>query len=418
MSTLTIRIFVVLAVISISGIIITQVFWFKKAFQHKQAEFNKQVDLSLQEVVTGLQVYNGSKNGPLKSVNQVNEKLFVVNVNEPIQIEVLEHYLELSFLKYRIQEPYEYAAYDCSSKEPVFGGTVVKQLKFLSDVKGLPSNYYFTIYFPNHSGNLISEMGIWLFSSFAVLLVSLFFAYGLFVILKQKRFAEVQRDFINNMAHEIRTPLTTISLAVKSILGQSVSELNEQRELKYLQIISQESERLKGQLDRVLSFAGDGTQLKLKLEKTELHDFIQTHFKDWCAAELNTNCELILDLNAENSFVLIDTFHFYQSLQNLLDNAKKYSNGFSRILVKTYNPSSDYLLLEVHDNGIGMAPEFLNRIFDKFYRIPTGNIHNVKGFGIGLSYVKRVVGAHKGKIFVTSRVGAGSTFTIKLKVLK
>jgi two-component system phosphate regulon sensor histidine kinase PhoR len=110
MNNVTIRIFVVLAVISISGIIITQVFWFKKAFQHKQAEFNKQVDLSLQEVVTGLQVYNGSKNGPLKSINQVNEKLFVVNVNEPIEIEVLEHYLEMSFLKYRILEPYEYAA--------------------------------------------------------------------------------------------------------------------------------------------------------------------------------------------------------------------------------------------------------------------------------------------------------------------
>jgi two-component system phosphate regulon sensor histidine kinase PhoR len=101
-----------------------------------------------------------------------------------------------------------------------------------------------------------------------------------------------------------------------------------------------------------------------------------------------------------------------------LDNAKKYSNGLSRILIKTYNPTSDYLLLEVHDNGIGMAPEFLNKIFDKFYRIPTGNIHNVKGFGIGLSYVKRVIAAHKGKIFVKSRVGEGSTFTIKLKVIK
>ena len=101
-----------------------------------------------------------------------------------------------------------------------------------------------------------------------------------------------------------------------------------------------------------------------------------------------------------------------------MDNAKKYSNGLSRILIKTYNPTSDYLLLEVHDNGIGMAPEFLNKIFDKFYRIPTGNIHNVKGFGIGLSYVKRVIAVHKGKIFVKSRVGEGSTFTIKLKVIK
>ena len=418
MNNVTIRIFVVLAVISITGIIITQVFWFKKAFQHKQAEFNKQVDLSLQEVVKGILAYNGNKSSPLNLVTQVNEKLFVVNVNEPIEIEVLEHYLGLSFLKYRIQEPYEYAAYDCSTKEPVFGGTVSKQLKYLSAAPGLPSNYYFTVYFPNHSGNLLSEMGIWLFSSFAVLLVSIFFAYGLFVILKQKRFAEVQRDFINNMAHEIRTPLTTISLAVKSILIQNESDKKEPRELKYLQIISQESERLKGQLDRVLSFAGDGSQLKLKLENTELHDFIQTHFKDWCAVDLNTNCELILDLTADNSIVFIDTFHFYQSLQNLLDNAKKYSNIHSRILVKTYNPDSDSLLLEVHDNGIGMAPEFLNKIFDKFYRIPTGNIHNVKGFGIGLSYVKRVINAHKGKIFVKSRVGEGSIFTIKLKVIK
>jgi two-component system phosphate regulon sensor histidine kinase PhoR len=261
-------------------------------------------------------------------------------------------------------------------------------------------------------------MGIWLFSSFAVLLVSLFFAYGLFVILKQKRFAEVQRDFINNMAHEIRTPLTTISLGVKSILVQNQTEKKPERELKYLHIISQESERLKSQLDRVLSFAGDGNKLKLKPERIELHEFIRTHFNDWCVADLDAKCELILDLNAENSAVYIDTFHFYQSMLNLLDNAKKYCKTESRIVVKTYNPNSKDLLLEIHDNGIGMAPEFLNRIFDKFYRIPTGNIHNVKGFGIGLSYVKRVVNAHKGKIYVKSRVDVGSTFTIKLKVLK
>ncbi len=416
MSTLTIRIFVVLAVISISGIIITQVFWFKKAFQHKQAEFNKQVDLSLQEVVLGLQVYNGSKNGSLNSVNQVNEKLFVVNVNEPIQIEVLEHYLELSFLKYRIQEPYEYASYDCSSKEPVFGGTVVKQLKYLSAVEGLPSNYYFTIYFPNHSGNLISEMGIWLFSSLAVLLVSLFFAYGLFVILKQKRFAEVQRDFINNMAHEIRTPLTTISLSVKSILQQNQSSMKQERELKYLQIISHESEKLKGQLDRVLSFAGD--KFKVNLERVELHEFIKTHFADFCKTEDEVKCDLYLELNAKKSVVLIDTFHFYQSMQNLLDNAKKYSQGNSKITIKTSNPLSSFLLLEIQDNGIGMEAEFLKRIFDKFYRIPTGNIHNVKGFGIGLSYVKRVILAHKAKIEVKSKVGIGSSFFIKIKVIE
>jgi two-component system phosphate regulon sensor histidine kinase PhoR len=422
MNTITIRIFVVLAVISISGIIITQVFWFKKAFQNKQAEFNKQVDMSLQDVVKGLLEYSGNTVNPEHYVKQVNEQLFVVKVNEPIEVLVLEHYLKNEFAKYRITEPYEYAAYDCSSKVPVFGGTglvsEISRNKYLQSNFNFPANYYFTIYFPNHSGNLISEMGIWLFSSFAVLLVSLFFAYGLFVILKQKRYSEIQRDFINNMAHEIRTPLTTISLSVQSILTAKKTSGIEERESKYLDIISRESERLKGQLDRVLSFAGDGNLLKLKLERVNLHSFIQTHFAEWCQQETGFPCTLKFNFKATQYEVSIDTFHFYQALLNLLDNARKYTNGSVSIEVNSSNSNSNEILLEIKDNGIGISPEFQRKIFDKFYRVPTGNIHNVKGFGIGLSYVKKVVIAHKASLILNSELGKGSSFFIKLKVLK
>lgn len=422
MRSSTIRIFIVLAIVSISGIFITQVFWFRKAFQFKQAEFNKQVELSLREVVKGILDYHGNKQGTLHPVEQVNEQLFVVQLDAPTEVAVLEYYLKNEFIKYRIHEDYEFAVFDCASKKPILGGTelVSEQgnIQYLDPKYGFPANYYFTIYFPHHAGNLFSEMGIWLFSSLAVLLVSLFFGYGLFVILKQKRYAEIQRDFINNMAHEIRTPLTTISLSVKSIVNHKVGNQAEEKEQKYLEIISKESERLKAQLDRVLSFTGDGNLLLLKPEKTELHEFVLTHFSDWCKQDHENSCTLNFQFEAEKQIVLIDSFHFYQALLNLLDNAKKYCKKEPQITISTRNIGSKFLELEIKDNGIGIAASSQQKIFDQFYRIPTGNIHDVKGFGIGLSYVKKVIRAHKAEISLRSKLGEGTSFIIKLKTME
>lgn len=419
MSSFTIRIFVVLAVISITGIIVTQVFWFRKAFQHHQAEFNKQVDISLREVVKSLSNYNGTKTIQANAVTQVNEQLFIVNMNAPIEWEVLKYDLQNQFNKYRVQENYEFALYDCASNQLHFGGT--GQVSELGRKAYLPkgfnhlSNYYFTVFFPQHSVNIISEMGIWLFSSLAVLLVSIFFAYGLFVILKQKRFAEVQRDFINNMAHEIRTPLTTISLSASSILKINSELERSQKELKYLHIISNESDRLKNQLDRVLAFADDGNSLQLKKDLTDVHAFLLHHFSEWCGKDTAHSCELAFQLNAHQTLVKLDVFHFYQVILNLLDNAQKYGKEEVKICISTRQSHKGWLEISIQDNGIGIAEEHRKKIFEKFYRIPTGNIHNVKGFGIGLSYVKKVLDAHGAIIDVISEYGIGTRFNIKLK---
>ncbi|MFY8020176.1 MAG: sensor histidine kinase, partial [Bacteroidia bacterium] len=420
MRSSTIRIFIVLAIVSISGILLTQMFWFRKAFQYKQAEFNKQVEMSLREVVKGILDYHGNKQSNSHPVEQVNEQLFVVQLDAPTEVAVLEYYLKNEFIKYRIQEDYEFAVFDCASKKPILGGTEViseaGNIQYLDPKYGFPANYYFTIYFPHHAGNLISEMGVWLFSSLAVLLVSLFFGYGLFVILKQKRYAEIQRDFINNMAHEIRTPLTTISLSVKSIMGFQSAHQSEEKEMKYLEIIARESERLKAQLDRVLSFAGDGNLILLKPEKIDLHQFIQIHFADWCKQDPDKICELICSLDAEQKLVLIDPFHFYQAILNLLDNAKKYCKQKPSIMISTRNIGKHLLELEIKDNGIGIAPAFQQKIFEQFYRIPTGNIHDVKGFGIGLSYVKKVMRAHKAELSMKSKIDEGTSFFVRMNV--
>lgn len=420
MKSSTIRFIVVLATLSIVGITITQVYWVKRAFDLKEDEFERNVNTALLNVAQ--QIYSFDDHGPAPSSNpvkQVATNYFVVMVNSQIDANLLEYMLRTEFDKRKIQADFEYGIYDCASEKMMYGNYVpVNDSKTKTGIsKNLPKwstqGYYFGVQFPNREAQILNQMGIWSFSSIVLLVVIVFFAYTLFVILKQKRLSEIQKDFINNMTHEFKTPIATIAVSTEVLKNPDIIRQPE-RLLNYTTIIENENKRLKQHVERVLQMAKlDKETIELKKESVNLHEVVQEVTQGMNAALREKNIALELNLNAHDPIVSSDKLHITNVIYNLLDNAIKYSaeNPMVWISVKDGEKA---LVLEVGDNGIGVREDDQKKIFEKFFRVPTGNVHNVKGFGLGLNYVKQIIEAHRGKITLKSHLGEGCTFRIYL----
>jgi two-component system phosphate regulon sensor histidine kinase PhoR len=416
----TLGIFMLLALISIVGIVVTQVYWFKKAYENNEQEFDKNVTIALKEVVKGILNYNNIHTVPVDPVQQITANYYAVMVNDRIHADVLEHYLQTELKKFNINQGFEYSIYDCANKKIVYGGYLEGELadKF-TEKHHLPQwkedNYYFTVYFPHKAGGIIGEMTIWLYLSGIILVVVIFFSYSLFVILKQKRLSEIQRDFINNMAHEIRTPLSTITISAQTLKNPEIIH-SPQRLLNYATIIMDEAVKLKNQVERVLSIADSESKMKINPEAVDMHKLIEQ-----VANQLIHNSTKKVSFSfiphAKNGIVNGDKLHLGNLISNLIDNSIKYTYEDVVITITTLNKNANTIEIQVLDNGVGISKENQKKIFDKFYRVPTGNIHNTKGFGIGLNYVALITKAHKGSITVQSENNNGTTFTITLPIV-
>ena len=418
MNRLTLRIVIALAALSIVGITATQIYWVRKAFDLKANQFNADVNLALENVATRIYDINKTPMPANSLVDQESSNYFTVLVNGPIDSNLLGFLLKNEFDKRKITADYQFGVYDCS-KQCMAGGNYISPTKnkipvSLSELPSLEMDgYYFGVRFPQIEANLISQMGIWGFSSVVMLVVIFFFVYTLFVILKQRRLSEVQNDFINNMTHEFKTPLATIAISSEVLKDPSIAK-NPERLLNYATIIENESQRLKQQVERVLQMAQtEKADVGLKKEQQDIHELIKEAVDNHKVALSSKRGEVGLALNATNSHILADKLHFTNVIGNLLDNAIKYCEKEPRISITTSNSEAS-IQIEISDNGIGISPENQKKIFARFYRVPTGNRHDVKGFGLGLNYVKLIVEAHKGKISVQSKPGNGSIFSIVL----
>jgi two-component system, OmpR family, phosphate regulon sensor histidine kinase PhoR len=253
-------------------------------------------------------------------------------------------------------------------------------------------------------------------SSFLFSLIIIFvFAYTMHTILKQKRVADIKSDFINNMTHEFKTPIATIAIANEAIKDARIHSNKEKLDY-YTAVIRDENERMLKQVEHVLQMAQiDKGELNLRKEPIDMHDVVKRAINKVMLQLEQRNGILESDLKATDFILTGDGNHLLNAVINLLDNANKYSPENPFIRITTYN-SGDMFVISVTDNGIGMSKEVQRKIFETFYRAQTGNIHDVKGFGLGLSYVKAIVEAHKGSIGVKSEIGKGSTFTIELPI--
>ncbi len=419
MSRKSIYLIVFLATISLIGIIITQIFWVDKAFTIKDREFNDRTVIALTSVVERIQALNLDSSDVDEPVVQETSNYFVAHVNDTLHPYLLESLLKEEFQASLLRQNFEYVIYDCFNDSIVFGSKVnleepdniVKSEVVTPQKKLNRDGHYFGVYFPEKQGYLLDQMGIWIFNSVIILLVVLFFSYAIMAILKQKKLSEIKTDFINNMTHELKTPISTISISTGALLNLSDNPAI----TKYVKIINSENTRLKNQVERVLDIATlSPNKLNLDKEQISLHELLKEVGEAFELKLQQVDGKLTLDLKATRDDILTDKLHMSNVFTNMLDNAMKYCKNKPSIYLSTSN-TNDKISIIIQDNGIGIEKKHQSMIFEKFFRVPKGDRHDVKGFGLGLFYVKSVLGALGGSIKLLKSESSGSTFKIDLK---
>ena len=275
-----------------------------------------------------------------------------------------------------------------------------------------------SIVIPDYKSVVMKQMRWMIFGVifFTLIIVSAFYV-TVSTLLKQKKLSEIKNDFINNMTHEFKTPLATISLAVDAMRNEKVVS-DREKSAYFSGIIKEENKRMNKQVETILQAALiDRQELQLKLQPLHVNEVIRRVMDNFKLQLEEIKADVTLQLDESYDMAEADEVHFSNLISNLVDNAIKYSRENLMIRIQTQR-TGKYMTIRIEDNGIGMTKETQRRIFEKFYRAHTGNVHNVKGFGLGLSYVKSVVDAHNGRIKVESTVGKGTVFTLDIPLIR
>lgn len=424
----------VLIFLSLMGLIFFQVLWIRQAVDAKEQQFEEHVTIVMGTAGNDLVEEKGNLS-PFehkKSKDAVSSlSVFPPTIIHKLSREEIRSTIKNAFEKHEMKElPFEFAITPTSmmgdelqsenfyklSLDTINNKTFVYRLESPggSISENLSPEELLIVIVP-HVRQIIWKQMSWMVVGAILFTVIIFCAFFITVkaLLKQKKLSEIKSDFINNMTHEFKTPLATISLAVDALKNEKV--INDRTKMDYFSgIIKEENKRMNKQVETILQAALlDKQEIELNLKTLHAHEFITIALNNIHLPLEEKHGVLEVHLNAENDLITADEVHFTNLINNLLDNAVKYSKESPRIILTTYNTSSHFRV-KIEDNGIGMNKETLHRIFEKFYRAHTGNIHNVKGFGLGLSYVKTIVTAHKGKIKAESTLGKGSCFTIDL----
>ncbi len=405
---------ILLGAIAIIGIIAMQSYWVISTWNINEQEFNQKVNLALYNVAKDLAKLNNSELPARDVIKQKTTNYYIVNIANEFDALDLEHFLQKEFQERVLHIDFEYAVFDCTTNEMVYGNYCSyvpdekKDSKLSHWTKDQEFTYYFGVKFPTRSSYLFDKMQLSVIFSVVLLVTILFFAYSMLVILRQKRLSEMQKDFINNMTHEFKTPISTVRIAADVFLN-APAVLADKRLLQYAGIIKDQNQRLNDQVEKMLQLTRiEKRRFELKKEVLSLEDTIQEIVGGAGVQVEKRNGRIDFECLAKGVTIQADRLHFVNVLHNLLDNAVKYCTTEPNIKIRLER-SGKFVRLSITDNGIGIAREHLRRVFDKFYRVPTGNVHNVKGFGLGLYYVRTVCHAHHWKIELESEPGKGTT---------
>ncbi|WP_310555131.1 HAMP domain-containing sensor histidine kinase [Flavobacterium sp.] len=407
---------IILGFVAIIGILIAQLLWTKEAFTIEDKKFSQKAHIALLEVVKNL--YEGINHElPAENpIKKISNDYYIVNIDNDFEPEILEFYLKREFKKINLNTDFEYAMYNCQSDEMVYGNyvsfsekTSKKASVYFPKHKNLV--YYFAIRFPSQTSYLFSSLRFWFILSAALILILLIYVYSIYTIMQQKKYSELQRDFINNMTHEFKTPLSSILIASNYLNKQDVIFKDEKLE-KYTQIIISQSNKLNNHIEKILNIEKwDNTPMVLEKQKLEIIPLIEDVIENIKLKYADIDIKIATILPKIS--IEADAFHFSNLVYNLIDNSIKYCESKPEITIKisiTYT----HFLLEFIDNGIGISEKNLPFIFDKFYRISNQKSHEVNGFGLGLYYVKKVCSLHKWKVFVKNNPEKGITTSIRI----
>ncbi|MEP7256480.1 MAG: HAMP domain-containing sensor histidine kinase [Ferruginibacter sp.] len=431
----------ILILLSLLGLIFFQILWIDSARATKDKQVEDNI-VNAQYYAATILTQDKNTLKPLAKRNDLffpGDKLqlqyFKSSVIKRFSKEEISDIIRMGFNKYNLQNyPFEFnVSVNSINGDQVYSDNFYKyyldsanNLNHVlaldppsgSNFENLVSEELLSIIVP-HQKSLIWKEMIWfvLGSILFTLIITAAFFITIRTLLKQKKLSEIKSDFINNMTHEFKTPLATISLAVDALKNEKVAG-NKEKTNYFTGIIKEENKRMNKQVETILQAALlDKQEVQLNLKKLAAHDLIVSALNNINLQVEEKSGKLEVDMGAEKDLILADEVHFTNLINNLLDNAVKYSKEDLHIKLMTKN-AGNQLKIIIEDNGIGMNKETLNRIFEKFYRAHTGNVHNVKGFGLGLSYVKTMVDAHHGTIKAESVLGKGSSFCITIPLVK
>ncbi len=417
----TILLLILISSLSMVGIVFIQVYWVKNAVQLQAAQFDNKVQLILKSVVNRMFDERDialSDTTRCKNLHCDHRTLQVLTSINTLRLDSL---LNEEFGSMKISKTYKWGVFNADC-ETVFAGNsdgFTPQLMATNHRASLTCLYQseellLGVYFPEEKNVIWLKILPWLLLSFLLLAVVIYaFSFVVFSLQRQKKLSEMKTDFVNNMTHEFKTPIATISLASEMLLKPEIAE-SPVKANKYAKIIYQENQRLQQQVDQVLQISIlDKGGYSIKKAEFNAHDVIKLCIKHFEITIRDRGGFISGKLKAEKQILYNDAHHFANMVNNLLDNAAKYSTAYPEIQVITKNIDGQFVV-EVHDKGIGIGSEDLKQIFRKLYRVHTGNVHDVKGFGLGLFYVKTMAEAMGGSVSVRSEFKKGSVFEIHL----
>ncbi len=409
-----------LGLIAIIGILIAQLLWTKQAFSIEDKKFSQKVHIALLEVTKNL--YEGI-NHELPAENPVKKianDYYIVNIDNDFQPEILEFYLKTEFAKANITTDFEYAVYNCFSDEMMYGNYVSNNKKSIEKSKVyFPKHknlvYYFAIRFPNQTNYLMQSLSFWMILSAVLILILLLYCYSIFMLLQQKKYSELQRDFINNMTHEFKTPLSSILIASRYLKNQK-SIYSDEKLLKYNNIVISQSEKLNSHVERILSMSKTELEpFKLDLQSVDVLKIVEENITNITLKYIDASITIINKTTSEEIFIQTDVFHFSNLVYNLLENAIKYCENMPTVNIIIFS-DNEILTILFSDNGIGIPVDKREIIFDKFVRLQTEKSKVNNGFGLGLYYVKKICKLQQWNISVSENEINGSVFKLQIPI--
>ena len=415
----TLKYIIFLATISVTGILLIQFIFLKNSYNYSEKQFRESTSVALKEVAWQILLASGNTSNfdSITPVEIVSNNYYLVNVGALIDKELLKSHLIEELKKHEIYSDFEFAIFN-PVNEQMDDGTLIstnqdERPSFFNFAKNESYTNYFGVHFPDRTSYFYSRLSIVYFFTALLLLVVVFFGYTLSVIIRQRQLSEIQKNFINNLTHELKTPISSIALSASVINNEKILK-SPKRLFKYAQIIQEQNNRLSKNVEKVLNLASlEKNKIRLTVEEIYLKGFILETTEHFKQSDFGQKTNIQTQFSNTNKNVWADKFHFSNLILSILENAVKYCEQKPTIKIELFNRKKTFEL-KFTDNGIGISKEHQKKIFRKFYRVPTGNVHNVKGFGLGLDYVQKITKAHGWKIRVDDNPEGGSIFTLTI----
>ena len=412
---------IVLSATLLAAIVVTvQLYWLKKVYSFEQRQFNINVVKSVRGLFEDLEMNDapGTHLQQLIKTPDENGDYLIFKADTIPPKDSLVFYIQDEFADFGVMTDCKLGAYSAAEKRYVYEEFIPAPASRYAaakpPIKELPvlANTYdhILLYFPHRHEYILEQMDFWIISSIVLGIALIGLAASLFYFYRQKFLAEIQKDFVNNFTHEFKTPLAVMKIASDVLSHESITRQPDRLE-RYVAIIQNQTEHLQAQVERLLRTASIETKdLPIRKEEIDAHLLIEEALNKVQPLIEQKKAKVEVRMDEGNGRLQADRAHLELAVVNLLENALKYSTD-PHIVVQTGHDEDDFYI-SVKDNGVGIEKQYLKNIFKKFYRVPTGDIHNVKGFGLGLNFVKRIIDAHKGKIKVNSLPGIGTEFRL------